>query len=286
MDSYGIGGNASPTIINSIFYGNTSATNVGAMYAWGGGTGGNYHPMLINCVFANNTATNGYGGAFIADNSDQTGGGSSGSCTVTLQNCVVWNNTATGAGQQFHIRGTGAQVIATYSDIDLAGQSAPHVISGLGTGNLNTPPQFIDILNALGIDNCWLTSDDGLQLQTTSPLINVGNSAGAPTVDILGVSHVGNPDIGAYEYQSTSQIVDEHMGKFKLYPNPASDNLSISFYDNLKHKILFFDSFGKEIKSETVSGTEVLTISDLPNGLYLIKQDDASSQKFVVQNAN
>ena len=281
MDSYGVGGNASPTIINSIFYGNTSATNVGAMYAWGGNAGGNSHPVLINCVFANNMATNGYGGAFIADNSDEAGGTSSGSCTVTLQNCVVWNNTATGAGQQFYIRGNGAQVIATYSDIDLAGQNSPHIISGPGTGNLNTDPQFVNILSALGIDNCWLTGDDGLQLQNTSPLINSGSPTGAPNTDILGIVHSGNPDIGAYEYQSVTQIMENEMGDITIYPNPASDKLTINFQDNAEHRIQFYDIYGKVIRSEVIIGPQVLTISDLPNGLYLIKIDASHTKKFI-----
>src|SRR5690606_20953219 len=94
---------------------NTSATNVGAMYAWGG-NGGNCHPFLINCIFTNNSALNGYGGALIADNQNDFNGSASGSCTVTLQNCIVRNNSATGTGPQFYIRGNaGAQVLATYS---------------------------------------------------------------------------------------------------------------------------------------------------------------------------
>lgn len=284
MDSYGVGGNASPTIINTIFYGNTSATNVGAMYAWGGNAGGNSHPVLINCVFANNSAMNGYGGAFIADNLDQAGGASSGSCTVTLQNCVVWNNTATGDGQQFYVRGSGAQVIATYSDIDLSGQVSPHIISGPGTGNLNTNPQFVNILSALGVDNCWLTSDDGLQLQNTSPLINAGVVvAGAPTSDILGTLHSGNPDMGAYEHEPLSQLMDKQIDRFTLYPNPATDKLTIDFPDNYNsgHRIQICDIDGRVIKSETILGTQIIVISDLPNGLYFIKIDENQTKKFI-----
>lgn len=281
MDSYGVGGNASPTIINSIFYGNTSATNVGAMYAWGGNTGGNSHPVLINCVFANNTAMNGYGGAFIAENLDENETTSSGSCTVTLQNCAVWNNTATGEGQQFYIRGTGAEVIATYSNIDLTGQNAPHVISGSGTGNLNTNPQFVDLLNAIGADAGWLTADDGLQLQNSSPLINSGNATGAPTTDILGLAHVGIPDVGAYENQAALKITENQIGDFDLYPNPTTDKLTIDFQDNSEHRIELYNVYGKVIQSEIVNGLQVLNVSDLPNGLYLILIDGSQTKKFI-----
>jgi hypothetical protein len=203
MDSYGVGGNASPTLYNSIFYDNTSATNVGAMYAWGGG-GGNSSPVLINCLFVNNRALNGYGGAFIADNLDENGVTSSGSCTVTLQNCIVWNNTATGISPQFHIRGTGAQVVATYSDINLTGQNFPHVISGPGTGNINTNPLFSNIALGAGLDGNWMSFDDGLQLQNSSPCIDAGNNTGVTLTDILSNDRIINSlvDMGAYELPS------------------------------------------------------------------------------------
>ena len=208
MDSYGVGGNASPTVINTLFYENTSATNVGAMYAWGGNAGGNSHPVLINCVFANNSANNGYCGAFIANNLDVNGSTSSGSCTVTLQNCIVWNNTATGAGPQFYIRGSGAQVLATYSDIDLTGQSSPHIISGPGTGNIDMTPLFDDIANGDGIDDCWFSNDDGLQLQVTSPCIDGGNNTNTSAPDILGNMRISGTtvDLGAYETQASLPI--------------------------------------------------------------------------------
>ncbi|MCF6361421.1 MAG: T9SS type A sorting domain-containing protein [Cyclobacteriaceae bacterium] len=201
MDSYGVGGNSSPIIMNTLFYENTSATNVGAMYAWGGNAGGNSHPVLTNCVFANNSATNGFGGAFIADSRDESGGTTSGSCTVTLKNCILWNNTATGEGQQFYIRGTNSQVLATYSNIDMSGQAEPHIISGSQTGNLSLDPQFNDILNAIGLDGCWMTADDGLQLQQSSPCIDAGNNTDTYATDLLGNTRImgGTVDMGVFE---------------------------------------------------------------------------------------
>lgn len=204
MDSYGVGGTASPTLYNCIFDSNTSATNVGAMYAWGGNNG-NCHPLLINCIFTNNTALNGYGGAFIADNQNDFNGNASGSCTVTLQNCIVRNNSATGTGPQFFIRGNAsAQVLATYSNIDLTGQNGMHVLSGSTVGNIDADPLFIDIFNAPGDDDCWLTQDDGLRLENASPSVNTGSNVGVYTEDITGQSRInaGTVDMGPYENQA------------------------------------------------------------------------------------
>ncbi|WP_420572287.1 T9SS type A sorting domain-containing protein [Kordia sp.] len=282
MDSYGVGGTASPTVINSIFYENTSATNVGAMYAWGG-NGGNCHPMLINCAFVNNMALNGYGGAFIADNLDPSGGTSSGSCTVTLQNCIVWNNSATGVSPQFYVRGTGAEVVATYSDISLTGQSFPHVISGTGTGNIDINPLFLDIASGAGIDGIWMTADDGLQLQNSSPCIDTGDNAGVPLIDILSNDRIFNTtvDIGAYEFDSTTLNVEDNAPKVEmvLYPNPTNEviNLTLHISEADTIALLLFDSNGQLIKTidkgKVTTGTfqYQIDLSKQQTGVYFIK---------------
>lgn len=263
MDSYGVSGNASPTIFNSIFYDNTAATNVGAMYAWGGG-GGNSNPVLINCVFANNRALNGYAGAFIADNLDENGITSSGSCTVTLQNCIVWNNTATGSSPQFHTRGTGAQVVATYSDIDLTGQNFPHFIAGPGTGNFNTNPMFTNIASGAGVDGNWMNLDDGLQLQNSSPCMNTGSNTGVALTDILSNNRIINSivDLGAYEFNTIvlpvnfSDFYGNAKGKSNiLFWSTASEINSHSFEIERSADGIQFEKIGEVIAAGNSNGT-------------------------------
>jgi len=195
IDNFGLNGTSSPVISNTIVYANTAIFRAGGMYCWGG-SNGNANPVVTNCVFANNTAVD--GGGVVSDRLN-SGAGSSGNSNPNFVNCIFWGNTASGTGPQFFNLG-GAAFIATYSDIDLTGQFSPHIISGIGTGNLNVNPQFVNSLNAIGIDNCWLTNDDGLMLQSISPIINAGTLSGAPLVDILGRLRIGNPEPGAYEY--------------------------------------------------------------------------------------
>lgn len=284
MDTYAVGGGTgSPTVINTIFYENTSATNVGAMYAWGG-DGGNCHPVLINCAFINNMAMNGYGGAFIADNLDPGNGGtSSGACTVTLQNCIVWNNTATGSSPQFYVRGTGAQVLATYSDIDLTGQSGSHVISGAGTGNIDINPLFLDIASGAGVDGVWMTADDGLQLQNSSPCIDVGDNTGVHSTDILANARIFNTtvDMGAYEFDSTTLSIEDTTPTLNLvlYPNPTKDFIHLTF-DTLETEsisVLLYDITGRLIKiidnEQKIHGTfsRIIDLSQQESGIYFLK---------------
>ena len=288
MDSYGVGGNASPTVINTVFYANTAATNVGAMYAWGGNAGGNSAPVLINCVFVNNSALNGYAGAFIADNLDENGTTSSGTCTVTLQNCIVWNNTSTAGPDQFFIRGTGAQVVATYSDIDMTNQAVPHIISGAGTGNINQDPLFMDMADADGLDNCWLTGDDGLQLQGISPCVDAGNSTGTYSTDILGNARVSGAtvDMGLYEFQQPLPIeilsfMAEKEGELvKISWMGFLKNEQVHFTVERSQDSQTFDSLWhgqSDPDNKTLETYEVLDQNPL-NGMsyYRLKQTDAN----------
>lgn len=199
IDNFGYNGNASPVITNSIFYSNTATDRAGAMYCWGGG-GGNASPSILNSVFINNSSVD--GGAIVADRSNFSSG-NLGTATPTIRNSIFWNNTASGTGPQFYLIGS-AGFAATYSAIDISNQNAPHTITGAGTGNIFTAQSFINSADADGADNCWLTSDDGLQLQSFSSGIDAGNNTGVPSFDIRNYSRIANGivDMGAYEFNS------------------------------------------------------------------------------------
>ena len=199
IDNFGLAGNASPQVINCIICNNTALT-AGGMYSWGGNPGGNASPLLINTVFVNNTATAGNAGGLIADNSNSAGGFNDGNSNPVARNCIFRNNSATGAGPQFAIKGT-ATFTATYSAIDLAGQTGPHILSGAGTGNLQMDPLFIGISDPDGTDNCWMTADDGLQLAVNSPAIDAGENTAVPALDLRFTPRIAGArvDIGVYE---------------------------------------------------------------------------------------
>lgn len=199
IDNFGYNGNASPVITNSIFYMNTAASRAGAMYCWGGGNG-NASPIILNSAFINNSSVD--GGAIVADRLNFVSG-SSGVATPDVRNSIFWGNTASGTGPQFYILG-GAGFEATYSIVDVNNQNPPHIITGLGTGNISTAPAFLDISNAIGPDNCWLTLDDGLQLQTGSVGINTGDNTGVPAGDIRNYNRISNGvvDMNPYEFLS------------------------------------------------------------------------------------
>jgi hypothetical protein len=203
IDNFGYNGNASPVITNSVFYLNTATDRAGAMYCWGGGNG-NASPTILNCLFINNSSVD--GGGIVSDRTNFVSG-NSGTANPTIRNSIFWGNTASGTGPQFYILG-GAGFAATYSAIDISNQNAPHAITGPGTGNIIIAPVFININNAIGPDNCWLTNDDGLQFLNGSAGIDIGDNTGVPALDIRNFNRIVNAtvDMGAYEYFTTLPV--------------------------------------------------------------------------------
>jgi len=205
---------ANPTIVNCVFYDNT---------AWRGGaicdvTEGS-HPMITNCTITENIALDAPG----RPPGPRIGGGMYiGYASPTITNTILFGNH-----DEFDDESTINDEIYNYSGIANPSFSASDVnhCGGSGDGwnasvgydgvyNIDTPPEFVDAMHPAGTVTpiVWMTADDGLRLQNTSPCIDKADGDFAPPKDILGVRRydegaagggVGQPpyvDIGAYEY--------------------------------------------------------------------------------------
>ncbi len=204
-----------PTITNSVFAGNTAASEGGAIYHQGpGGT-------ITNSIFVGNTATTGSAiktrvsslqviNSTFAYNTSQFGTSHvslSNNPTLQYYNSIFWNNTASG--------GLGSVVGTTVVEHST-------VEGGYGgTGNLATDPQFTGTLASIrGADGIWGTGDDdytGLRLRSTSPAIDSGSNARLPvgiSTDYDGAARFHDspfsPDTGV----GTSPIVDRGAFEF------------------------------------------------------------------------
>jgi hypothetical protein len=249
IDNFGYNGNASPVITNSIFYGNTATDRAGAMYCWGGGNG-NANPIILNSIFINNSSAD--GGGLVCDRTNFFSG-NSGTATPVVRNSIFWGNTASGTGPQFYTLG-GAGFAATYTTIDMVNQNPPHTITGMGTGNIFSAPSFVNAGDADGTDNCWLTTDDGLQLQIGSVGIDAGDNTGVPLSDIRNYNRISNAvvDMGAYEFNSTVLPVSlvSFYGKVNgktnvLFWSTASETNSLVFEIERSADGIQFENIGK-----------------------------------------
>ena len=71
----------------------------------------------------------------------------------------------------------------------------------------------------------------------------------------------------------------EDPPRVSIYPNPTSNYFGLSNIEGIT-KLTIFNLLGKEIRSFDVEESLKYNISDLPNGMYLIKMTN-SNQKIV-----
>jgi len=205
-------GFSSPNVSNCIFIGNSSEQHGGGMF-----NENNSNPDVTNCIFINNSANQNGGGVqnensaatvinctFINNSAGYNGGGiyniSSGG--VSASNCILWGNTALHNGNEVYNEACTLNV--SYCDIEGSGGSGAGWDSSLGDdggGNIDNDPIFKDIDDANGLDDVFVTIDDGLRLMPGSPCVDTGTETGAPADDILGTFRPQSDgiDMGAYE---------------------------------------------------------------------------------------
>jgi predicted outer membrane repeat protein len=196
---------------NNITFYKDSVTSIngvgGGMVEWG------TYSIINNAVFLDNYSGSEGGGIYIStgcadrvDNATFLGnlavvkgnsifnGGSAG-----FYSCLIWGN---GAGTDPYNNATGIPTYTyayCYAPITLAGNHS--VIS--------TTDPFLNSANPLGADGILGTSDDGLQIATSSAAFNAGiNSANTNATDIAGNSRIKyvTIDMGAYENQGPAVI--------------------------------------------------------------------------------
>lgn len=172
------------TIINNTLYNNSAPDNGGGIYS------DNSSSTIINNTFYANSADNG-GAIYTKGNAN------------TLTNNIFWDNLKTGsstiAGADI-ANGTGTSAAVNTVTYCLTQQNSTY---STGTGMINNQnPIFVNAADSDGADNIHRTSDDGLQLQPSSPCINIGNNPSmVVTTDITGADRIQDTtvDLGAYE---------------------------------------------------------------------------------------
>ncbi|HOF17261.1 MAG TPA: T9SS type A sorting domain-containing protein, partial [Bacteroidales bacterium] len=79
-----------------------------------------------------------------------------------------------------------------------------------------------------------------------------------------------------YKYNSTN-IHAVEKSEVKLYPNPALSELLLDNGQELIKEVALYDVMGKKIRYLTVNAfSTTVDVSDLPNGIYVVKINTAS----------
>jgi parallel beta-helix repeat protein len=182
---------SSPMVTNCTFSGNSAEDNGGGMY-----NNGYSNPTVTNCTLAGNVAAN--GSALAADSYNQNY-----PSNVQLTNCVLRND-----GNEIY-NNDNSTIEITYSNIQGGW-------AGIGTGNIDADPCFID------------AASGNLRLKSASPCIDAGdNNAANPAATDLDehpriidgdCDENATVDMGAYEFNYA------YMGDLDY-------NCSVDFFD-------------------------------------------------------
>jgi len=190
------------TISKSYFFGDTATQSGGAIRNRG-------TVFIYTSIFSGNNAAN-IGGAlyaegtsyiyfsdFVRNNAAVEGGAIDGEYTYNAYNSIFWANTVADDSLRSTADVNGANYL-NYCSLQVYPPSqADGNISGFD-------PFFVNINNIVGPDGILGTTDDGLNLKLTSPVVNDGRAQYDTTIistDIDGSPRWQSiyPDMGAYE---------------------------------------------------------------------------------------
>ena len=230
--------NASPTISNNNFTGNSSYVNAGAIYADIG-----CNSAIFNNTISYNSCAYGSGGGITCNIGNGGALYCANSSNLTIRNCILYNNTAVISGEQVFLYDELSDPNFYYCDVQGASTAFGlngNFYTGIYQNNINADPLFASPSGGSGTGYNGITAD--WSLQSTSPCIDAGDpSCTYPATDIAGNPRVvGNYiDIGAYEYQGVTAIVDYDLqNQIIIYPNPFNNSATIQLITNVKYSEL------------------------------------------------
>lgn len=215
-------------------------------------------------------------------------------------NCEFSQNTCSRTGSVlFYADNINPQTFSmNYNNYFTNGNATPQVNYRANTINFSsfktaTGNDANSILtDPLFVNNTTLPYD--FRLQSTSSAINAGNPSFIPDAnetDFYGNPRVANSivDIGASEKQLPLSIEEKNSSRFKIYPNPTKNKFEIQFEanENKEFKIQIFDLLGKQVLVNTVFSNQIIDVSTLEIGIYLIRiqnENKIETQKLIINN--
>ena len=225
--------------------------------------------IINNTCYNNGSYENGWGFGIEIDNPNAS--------DITIRNNICSRNSAQIAIQQIE------SIAIVDHNLFFGNNDASGTL--YGTDSIIGNPFFVD------------TSLYNFHLLKNSPAIDNGDSLDAPTVDFDDISRPfgSDFDIGAYEYHSSSAVLNEIQPGilFTIFPNPCSDKFTVSIKGKScqQFTLQLFDGKGVLLRKDTYYNVNDNTIEyytdGLNSGLYvltiLVNNHLAGSRKLMVE---
>lgn len=97
------------------------------------------------------------------------------------------------------------------------------------------------------------------------------------------------PDSTSYCELNVSNLRSYEQVTFEVFPNPATDNIFLKLPETLKFpaSLLIYSNTGQLLKEQIIIGSELISIQDIPTGIYLLRLTDSRNvpykTKFIKQ---
>jgi hypothetical protein len=153
------------------------------------------------------------------------------------------------------------------------------------------------ITNYVTTNGGWMIADpmfmdintDNFHLVETSPAIDYGTSLSSANVDFDGAMRNNIPDTGAYEYWPPVSYEETKENLYMIHPNPSHGILFLksAFFIEDVEMLQLFDALGRKLKDLNISENNIIDVSDLNKGIYvitiLLKNKRMISQRVVME---
>jgi predicted outer membrane repeat protein len=213
---------------------------------------------MVHCLFARNSTLYSNGGAIhslgfgntftfenctLTENSAENGDGGGVNlvfATATFINSIIYNNPGAYSDDIYLDMDGHAEI--NYSDLNMPDGAT-------GSNNINEDPLFsdADILD--------------FHLSENSPCIDAGVNIGYP--------YNGEaPDMGCFEFETTTGINDYYLTELSVFPNPTSGKVYLKLTDSSIKIWTVSDLKGRVIIKELSNNS--IDLSSLENGVYLV----------------
>ncbi|MBL7815713.1 MAG: T9SS type A sorting domain-containing protein [Saprospiraceae bacterium] len=155
--------------------------------------------------------------------------------------------------------------------------------------NIISKPSAWQVL-VCDINQCWTSgvsvSPDTIVLAPngTSNLdvyIRPSGASGAATVELKAteVGNATNTVTGRYLFTSSTGIKEytyKGSPSVRIYPNPTTDYFMLSDDNDVVERVIVYNIIGRQVKSYKAVNNTKYSVNDLPEGIYVIRLQNAN----------
>ena len=226
----------------------------------------------------------------------------------TIQNVLIAHNTFvdahanTGESESIFILNTAIENIRIENNIILQEDNSASLGYSTATSGISyshnlwypgNPPDNMQsdndilqnpLISRSGSTGPGLLTPDYFKIGVNSPAIGAGKILPEVTEDFSGRARTGNPAIGAFESNVTTNIN-------KIYPNPFTNEFTIEFnnQNSDQTKIIIYNIIGEIVYQSTQTNQKLITVNleELSKGTYIVAiktNNEIVSKKLVKTN--